>query len=89
LAGQFEKSSGYFSSTWHRDTITITMTGTDESGDPVSDSDWAVVIVLPLSGEAVAIPVKPLWLIFACSLAIGGTGLYAITRRRRRGHEVG
>ena len=68
----------------HRNTLT--MTGTDESGDPIADSDWAIVLILPLGpgGEPVAIPVNPLWLLIIASMASLGLGTLALSRRKRR-----
>ena len=62
------------------------MTGTDESGDPIADSDWAIVLILPLGpgGEPVAIPVNPLWLLIIASMASLGLGTLALSRRKRR-----
>ncbi|TDG12906.1 hypothetical protein E2F43_15230 [Seongchinamella unica] len=68
----------------HRDTIA--MAGSDESGDPVADSDWAVVLVLPfgIGGEPIPVPVNPLWLAIAASAGGIGLGLLALWRRQRR-----
>ena len=68
----------------HRDTVS--MTGTDESGDPVADSDWAVVLILPFGiggGDPIPVPVNPLWLIIAGSVGGIGFGLLALSRRSR------
>ena len=60
--------------------------GTDESGDPIADSDWEVVLILPFSGgdgEAVEIPVNPAWLVLLGSAGTLLLGLAALRRRRR------
>ena len=64
----------------HRDTITVE--GTDESGDLIADSDWAVVIILPIGDTPVAIPVNPSWLIGIASLTLLGLGLARIRARK-------
>lgn len=67
----------------HRDTITLQ--GRDESGDPVADSDWAVVFIIPLGGAGgtIAIPVSPAWLVLIASLGLAGIGAAALVKRRR------
>lgn len=66
----------------HRDTVELQ--GRDESGDPLADSDWAVVLILPIGpgGVQVAIPVNPLWLVIGTSLTVLGAGAWILRRRR-------
>jgi hypothetical protein len=67
----------------HRDTIFLE--GTSESGNPVADSNWAVVLILPIGsgGEPISVPINPAWLLATAVLLLATSGI-ALRRRSRK-----
>ena len=72
----------------HRDTVS--MEGTDDSGDPLADSDWAVVLIIPsiVGGDPIPVPINPLWLLIMASLGSAGLALRFMPGRQQRNRRA-